>query len=182
MARIDLEQIFYERARGLECARRRFAKTGENWVANAGVAIRPRQTSADRGYSIVENWAAAPWPARTNSQLYVLAEQLGCVVLRLGWKERSPYLDAFERHLFARHVLNAAAIKVPAPNLKRGEREVRALITETLSRTAVKVDHGIADWAGAVPPKSRTGSRVLFDQISARVIGPATTVGRRSAD
>lgn len=162
------------RAAAAAATRQRFAQVGEQWLTEATVTVCEPRSSSDNGFSVLCRWVRVPFPARTNSQLYVLAEQIARVLYAHGTRKRWDYLEAYERHHFAHQLLRFSRITVPRSSTSRAKREVQKLIDDVLDHTGGKVDGQIAEWAGGLVPRGRLSAKSHYDQIQGHVVGEAS--------
>jgi hypothetical protein len=123
----------------------RLLNIGATWVVRAGVVVGgPHHKLTGRAW-VMSRKIVAPWPSTTTRRLYVLAHEIGHVILRHG-PGRPVYVREYEAEMFAHRLLPAYGLDVPEVETVRSKKYVSRKIERGFSSGLSLLDTGIQDW------------------------------------
>ena len=136
-----------EPTRPLDAARARYARLGETWLEEFRVTLRKARTNLSGRGCAQTRQIVGPWPPTTRQRLYIIAHEIGHVVLDHR-RQRPAYVREFEAEQFAHALLHREGIAVPRKQTLRAKAYVLHKIYRGLRRGRTKaLDPFIADWA-----------------------------------
>ena len=128
-------------------AARRFAELGEVWLRSYDVRLRKARSNLTGRAWAKKREIEAPWPTTSRRRLYILAHEIGHVVIG-HHGQRPVYVQEYEAELFAAALLREHGVSVPRDMTSRAKAYVASKIGRAIRRSALWIDPEIADWAG----------------------------------
>lgn len=134
-------------------ARARYAAIGEEWLRRFAVTLTTTEHTGLTGRAYVKRRTIkTPWPASTLKRLYILAHEIGHVVLghtdTIGHYLPS-YVREFECEMFAHALMREEGLRVPKDMTDRAKAYVARRMRQGVGSNLRKpLDTGIIAWCG----------------------------------